>query len=96
MARLLLVTGVLLAAATARLGAPCCPAAEAGCQATIDGDDDDDAGRRDLAALPVEFVDATPPSGEWPAPVALTLRAAPVARDVLPFAPKTSPPVVAA
>ena len=95
MARLWVVTGVLLAAAAARLGAPC--AAVKSCPCLVEATDDVGAAVRHLDALPavapepsvVRDTAAAPPSHDPPAVLTAVL-------DVLAVAPKTSPPALVA
>lgn len=97
MARLLIVTGVLLAAATAaRPGTPCAAAAACPCAASAcpDGDRLDLC---DLDALPAEPAELEPPRDRIDLPAATVAAAVPAPRaDVLALAPKTSPPALVA
>ena len=91
MARLLVVTGVLLAAAAASLGAPCEAASACPCLVEATGDGAGDSSHLDVLPVAAPVARAVDPAGA-PAPG----HAAPVsphpAADILAVAPKTSPP----
>ncbi|HUS68445.1 MAG TPA: hypothetical protein VMZ28_28115 [Kofleriaceae bacterium] len=95
MARFLVVTGVLLAAAAARLAPPCASAAAPSCSAAL-CDDDTGPDLSDLDALPVETLQPTAPDAVATRVTLSVPREAVATGDLLLVAPKTSPPAVVA
>lgn len=95
MARLLVVTGVLLAAAAARLAPPCASAAAPSCSAAL-CDDDTGPDLSDLAALPVESIQPVAPDAVATRATLPVPRSVVATGDLLRVAPKTSPPAVVA
>ena len=89
------MTGVLLAAAVARLAPPCAGAVAPVCSAAV-CEDDTGPDLSDLDALPVEAIEELPVAVAV-APDALSMpRAVAAPADPLRVAPKTSPPAVVA